>query len=201
MIQVKRAEEFRLAVQKELKETQALIEQHRKDKEVLREWRQRATMMKEKKEVLFQYSPTRADMISKSAPYATDNISYYNTREGCENLKKRSPEKSEHMRRMLKVNSIRNAEAASAFREKELEQRIKQHTQMMKERRKKSKGTPQEEIQRAKQDFETAEKLQAELAQVKEELQQEYRFTAFTGEPVPDSPRMQPLNIFSTMKF
>ncbi|CAM5157159.1 leucine-rich repeat-containing protein 27 [Chelonia mydas] len=201
MIQAKRAEEFRLAVQKELKETQALIEQHRKDKEVLQEWRQRAKMMKEKKEVLFNYSPTRADMISKSAPYATDNINYHSTREGCENLKKRTPEKSEHVRRMLKVNSIRNAEAARPFRVKELEQRIKQHTQMMKERRKKSKGTPQEEMQRAKQDFEIAEKLQAELAQVKQELQQEYRFTAFTGEPVPDSPRMQPQNIFSTMKF
>ncbi|XP_039338943.1 leucine-rich repeat-containing protein 27 [Mauremys reevesii] len=201
MIQAKRAEEFRLAVQKELKETQALIEQHRKDKEVLREWRQRAKMMKEKKEVLFRYSPTRADMISKSAPYATDNINYHNTREGCENLKKRTPEKSEHVRRMLKVNSIREAEAASASREKELEQRIKHHTQMIKERRKKSKGTPQEEMQRAKQDFETVEKLQAELAQVKQELQQEYRFTAFTGEPVPDSPRMPPHNIFSTMKF
>ncbi|CAM4702264.1 leucine-rich repeat-containing protein 27 [Lepidochelys kempii] len=201
MIQAKRAEEFRLAVQKELKERQALIEQHRKDKEVLQEWRQRAKMMKEKKEVLFNYSPTRADMISKSAPYATDNINYHNTREGCENLKKRTPEKNEHVRRMLKVNSIRNAEAARPFRVKELEQRIKQHTQMMKERRKKSKGTPQEEMQRAKQDFEIAEKLQAELAQVKQELQQEYRFTAFTGEPVPDSPRMQPQNIFSTMKF
>uniref|UniRef100_A0A452I2P1 Leucine rich repeat containing 27 n=1 Tax=Gopherus agassizii TaxID=38772 RepID=A0A452I2P1_9SAUR len=201
MIQAKRAEEFRLAVQKELKETQALIEQHRKDKEMLREWRQRAKMMKEKKEVLFRYSPTRADMISKSAPYATDSINYHNTREGCENLKKRIPEKSEHVRRMLKVNSIREAEVASASKEKELEQRIKQHTQMMKERRKKSKGTSQEEMQRAKQDFETAEKLQAELAQVKQELQQEYRFTAFTGEPVPDSPRMPPHNIFSTMKF
>ncbi|XP_032655628.1 leucine-rich repeat-containing protein 27 isoform X2 [Chelonoidis abingdonii] len=201
MIRAKRAEEFRLAVQKELKETQALIEQHRKDKEVLREWRQRAKMMKEKKEALFRYSPTRADMISKSAPYATDNINYHNMREGCENLKKRIPEKSEYVRRMLKVNSIGEAEAASASREKELEQRIKQHTQMMKERRKKSKGTSQEEMQRAKQDFETAEKLQAELAQVKQELQQEYRFTAFTGEPVPDSPRMPPHNIFSTMKF
>uniref|UniRef100_A0A8C0QJB5 Leucine rich repeat containing 27 n=1 Tax=Chelonoidis abingdonii TaxID=106734 RepID=A0A8C0QJB5_CHEAB len=63
MIRAKRAEEFRLAVQKELKETQALIEQHRKDKEVLREWRQRAKMMKEKKEALFRYSPTRADMV------------------------------------------------------------------------------------------------------------------------------------------
>ncbi|TFJ98443.1 membrane-spanning 4-domains subfamily A member 4D-like [Platysternon megacephalum] len=63
MIQAKRAEEFRLAVQKELKETQALIEQHRKDKELLREWRQRAKIMKEKKEVLFRYSPTRADMV------------------------------------------------------------------------------------------------------------------------------------------
>ncbi|XP_038266142.1 leucine-rich repeat-containing protein 27 [Dermochelys coriacea] len=201
MIEAKRAEEFRLAVQKELKETQALIEQHRKDKEVLQEWRQQTKMMKEKKEGLFNYSPTRADMISKSAPYATDNINYHNTREGCENLKKRMPEKNEHVRRMLKVNSIRNAEAARPFREKELEQRIKQHTQMMKERRKKSKGTPQEEMQRAKQEFEIAEKLQAELAQVKQELQQEYRFTAFTGEPVPDSPRMQPHNIFSTIKF
>ncbi|XP_067389464.1 leucine-rich repeat-containing protein 27 [Emydura macquarii macquarii] len=201
MIQAKLAEEFRLAAQKELKEKQALIEQQRKDKEMLQEWRQRAKLMKEKKEVLFRYSPTRADMISKSVPYATDNINYHNMKEGYENLKKHTPEKSEHMRRMLKVNSIRDAEAARASREKELEQRIKQHTQMMKERRKMSKGTPQEEMLRAKQDFETAEKLQAELAQVKQELQQEYRFTAFTGEPAPDSPRMQPQNIFSTMKF
>ncbi|XP_075791349.1 leucine-rich repeat-containing protein 27 isoform X2 [Pelodiscus sinensis] len=200
MIQAKRAEALRLAMQKEMKETQTFIEQHRKDKEVLQEWRQRAKMLKEKKEVLFRYSPSKADMISKSAPYATDNINYHNTREGCENLKKCTLEKSEHVSRMMKINSIRDAEARTS-REKELEQRIKQHTQMTKERRKKSKGTPQEKMQRAKQDIETAEKLQAELAQVKEELQQEYRFTAFTGEPVPDSPRMQPQNIFSTMKF
>uniref|UniRef100_A0A8C4YJS7 Leucine rich repeat containing 27 n=1 Tax=Gopherus evgoodei TaxID=1825980 RepID=A0A8C4YJS7_9SAUR len=38
MIQAKRAEEFRLAVQKELKETQALIEQHRKQQLPLLSW-------------------------------------------------------------------------------------------------------------------------------------------------------------------
>ncbi|KYO43939.1 leucine-rich repeat-containing protein 27 isoform A [Alligator mississippiensis] len=187
-IQTKRAEECRLAAQKQMKEKLALIEQQRKDKEMLQEWRNQTKLMKEKKEVQFKFSTENADMISKGAPYATD---------GYEKQKEPTLEKSEQMK-LLKLNA--DPEGIRASREKKVKQCIKWHIQMMKTR-KNSEGTPLEVMQRAKQDIETVEKLQAELAQIKQELLQEYRFTAFTGEPVSDSPRMQPRNIFFNMKF
>ncbi|KAM6203862.1 leucine-rich repeat-containing protein 27 [Sarcoramphus papa] len=164
------------------------------NKEMLQEWRSQVKLMEEEKE-MFRFSPTNADMIPKNAPHATDNISYYTVEEGAEK-RERTPEIMEE--RLLKVKD----EATRSLREKKLEQRIKQHTQMMKARGEKLKGTSQVEMKKAKQDVETVEDLQTKLAKTKRGLLlREYRLTAFTGEFPADSPRMQTQKIFSSSKF
>ncbi|XP_068807441.1 leucine-rich repeat-containing protein 27 isoform X2 [Struthio camelus] len=147
MIQTKLAEAYKLAAAKELTEEKALIEQRKKDEEMFQEWRSHAKLMKEKKDTLLRFSPSNADMISENAPYAMDNISYCAMKDGAEKQKDSIPEKSEQ--RLLNVKS----EATRASREKKLKQPIKQHTQMMKARKEKLKGAPQEEMKKAKQDI------------------------------------------------
>ncbi|XP_068807444.1 leucine-rich repeat-containing protein 27 isoform X4 [Struthio camelus] len=118
-----------------------------RDEEMFQEWRSHAKLMKEKKDTLLRFSPSNADMISENAPYAMDNISYCAMKDGAEKQKDSIPEKSEQ--RLLNVKS----EATRASREKKLKQPIKQHTQMMKARKEKLKGAPQEEMKKAKQDI------------------------------------------------
>ncbi|XP_025971700.2 leucine-rich repeat-containing protein 27 isoform X1 [Dromaius novaehollandiae] len=194
MIQTKRAEACRLAAAKELKEEQALTEQRKKDEETLPEWRSHTKLMKEKKETLLRFSPANADMISKNAPYAMDNINNCVTKDGAEKQRDTTPEKSEQ--RLLKVKY----EATRASREKKLKQHIKQHTQMMKARKENVKAALQEEMKKARQNIETVEKLQTKLAKLKGRRPQEYRFTAFTGEFSPDSEGMQTQNTLSSTK-
>ncbi|XP_050755390.1 leucine-rich repeat-containing protein 27 [Gymnogyps californianus] len=193
-VQAKRAEKCRSVAEKELEEEQALFEQTKNNKEMLQEWHSQVKLMEEEKET-FRFSPINADMIPKNAPHATDNISYYTVEEGAEK-RERTPEITEE--RLLKVKD----EATRSLREKKLEQRVKQHTQMMKARGEKLKGTSQVEMKKAKQDIETVEDLQTKLAKTKRGLLlREYRLTAFTGEFPPDSPRMQTQKIFSSSKF
>ncbi|XP_029887174.1 leucine-rich repeat-containing protein 27 isoform X4 [Aquila chrysaetos chrysaetos] len=102
----------------------------------------------------------------------------------------------------LKEEQALFQQSKKSLRDKKMEQRIKQHTQMMKARGEKLKGTSQVEMKKAKQDFETVEDLQTKLAKTKGGLPlQEYRLTAFLGEFPPDSPRMQTQKIFSRSKF
>ncbi|XP_068807442.1 leucine-rich repeat-containing protein 27 isoform X3 [Struthio camelus] len=141
-----------------------------RDEEMFQEWRSHAKLMKEKKDTLLRFSPSNADMISENAPYAMDNISYCAMKDGAEKQKDSIPEKSEQ--RLLNVKS----EATRASREKKLKQPIKQHTQMMKARKEKLKGAPQEEMKKAKQDIDRVDNLQTKLAKLKEGLHpQEYR--------------------------
>ncbi|XP_061491621.1 leucine-rich repeat-containing protein 27 isoform X2 [Rhineura floridana] len=199
IIQSKRAEQCRLAALKEMKEKQALIEQRKKDKEVLQKWRKQAKMIKEKKDILYTFSPDKGDMVSKNAPYATDDFKYHDKLEGWKEPNKHD----EHME--MTLNSMKMIDELRAAKYKEVENRIKQHTQVMKERKKKLTGIPQEDMERAKQDFETAENLEEELADLRKDLHQEYRFTAFTGELPPPAenplPTPKPQNIFSNMTF
>ncbi|XP_015282370.1 PREDICTED: leucine-rich repeat-containing protein 27, partial [Gekko japonicus] len=200
LIQTKRAEECRLAALKEMKEKQALIEQRRKDKEVLQKWRRQARLMREKKALLYTFSPEQGDM---NPPFATDYNSHYHGKlEGWGVPKKQEGP----MEMTLNLSTEKSTEEeARAAKYREVENRIRQLTQIMKERRKKLTGIPHEDMERADQDFQTAEELEAELADLKKDLHPEYRFTAFTGElpAAPDNPlsATKPQNIFSNMTF
>ncbi|KAM6443311.1 leucine-rich repeat-containing protein 27 isoform 1-T2 [Liasis olivaceus] len=198
IIQSKKAEECRLAALKEMREKQALIEQRRKDKEVLQKWRKQARKIRERKGVLYTYSPKKGNtMVSQNAPYATDNIKCNDKLEGW-----REPsDQDEHMETVQNITSMKAIDAFRAAKYKEVENRIKQQTQIMKERRKKLTGLPKENMEKANQDFETAQHFEEELAELKKDLHKEYRFTAFTGELLPTADNLLPTNIFSKMTF
>ncbi|XP_077206298.1 leucine-rich repeat-containing protein 27 isoform X3 [Paroedura picta] len=199
LIQTKKAEECRLAALKEMKEKQALIEQRRKDKEVLQKWRRQARLMRERKAVIYTFPSERGDM---NAPYATsEDINYHGKLEGW-GMTKRQEDSAEMM---PNLSTEKPTEETRAVKYREVENRIRQLTHTMKERRKKLAGIPYEDMERANRDFQTAEELEAELGDLKKDLHPEYRFTAFTGElpAAPENPLSvtKPQNIFSNMTF
>ncbi|XP_042312649.1 leucine-rich repeat-containing protein 27 isoform X2 [Sceloporus undulatus] len=201
IIQSKRIEAYKLAALKEMKEKQALIEQRRKDKEVLQQWRRQTKKMREKQGLLYTFSPEKGDMgVSQHAPYATDNVKYHDKLEGW-----KEPPRQDENTEKTNINAMKTTDDLRAAKYKEVENRIRQHMLMMKERRKRLTGIPQDDMERAKEDFETVEKLEEEIAEMKRDHHKEYRFTAFTGELPPPSenplPAPKAQNIFFNMTF
>ncbi|XP_013922432.1 PREDICTED: leucine-rich repeat-containing protein 27 [Thamnophis sirtalis] len=197
IIQSKMAEECRLAALKEMRGKQALIEQRRKDKEVLQKWRKQSRKIREKKGI-YTYSPQKGNtMVSQNAPYATDNIK---SNDKLDSWREPS-DLDERIETAQNINAIRATDTFRAAKYKEVQNRIKQHTQLMKEKRKKLRGLPKEEMEKANQDLETVEHLEGELTELKKDLHKEYRFTAFTGELLPTPDNLLPTNIFSKMTF
>ncbi|KAM9395112.1 leucine-rich repeat-containing protein 27-like isoform 1-T1 [Salvelinus alpinus] len=233
----KKSEERRLAAMKELKEKQAILEQRRKDQELLKEWRTHARVMQERKilehkqerrerhrreETLKKIASGCADtqlrlsrsgaatglandgslclqcaesvilqsnvpseaapqLVPINAPYATESLcSVVESGE----VKTHNPP-SKRIQRQRSFLSQKEHEEARAARDRELEQRIRSHVQMIQERRRRPSGTAQEETEAARQDMEEAKRLQSELAERKQESDIEYRFIAFTGENSP----------------
>ncbi|XP_067858842.1 leucine-rich repeat-containing protein 27-like isoform X3 [Heptranchias perlo] len=90
-----------------------------------------------------------------------------------------------------------------ASKDRELQQRIQQHIKLMRERRKRPKGTPQEELEAAKRELEIATKLQSALARRKiVDNPLESNITEFTGAPLSStSPVINSQNGISSMKF
>ncbi|XP_052354369.1 leucine-rich repeat-containing protein 27-like isoform X5 [Oncorhynchus keta] len=180
----KRSEERRLAAMKELKEKQAILEQRRKDQELLKEWRTHARVMQERK--ILEHKQERRERhrreeVPINAPYATESLcSVVESGE----IKTHNPP-PKRIQRQRSFLSQKEHEEARAARDRELEQRIRSHVQMIQERRRRPSGTAQEETEAARQDMEEAKRLQSELAERKQESDIEYRFIAFTGENSP----------------
>ncbi|XP_071235578.1 leucine-rich repeat-containing protein 27-like isoform X2 [Salvelinus alpinus] len=180
----KKSEERRLAAMKELKEKQAILEQRRKDQELLKEWRTHARVMQERK--ILEHKQERRERhrreeVPINAPYATESLcSVVESGE----VKTHNPP-SKRIQRQRSFLSQKEHEEARAARDRELEQRIRSHVQMIQERRRRPSGTAQEETEAARQDMEEAKRLQSELAERKQESDIEYRFIAFTGENSP----------------
>ncbi|XP_036430485.1 leucine-rich repeat-containing protein 27-like [Colossoma macropomum] len=182
----KRSEERRLAAMKELKEKQALLEQRRKDEELLREWRNQARIMQERK-ILEQKQDRRErlqrDENIKNTPYSAD--ASYSERDGVEALSHElhSDALNALQRPQRSSSDHKETDEARAARDRDLEQRIRNHVQMMQERRRRPRGPPgEEEAQAAAQEIEEVKQLQLELAERRRQRDLEYRFTAFTGE-------------------
>ncbi|KAF7247222.1 Leucine-rich repeat-containing protein 27 [Varanus komodoensis] len=159
--------------------------------------------MKEKKDILYTFIPDKGDMVvSQNAPYATENAKYHDKLKGW----KEPTKQDDHKEATININSVRMMDDIRAAKYKELENRIKQHTEMLKERRKGlTEMTHLEAMEEAHQDFETAQNLEEELVDMRKDLHKEYRFTAFTGDLLPPAenppPTPKPQNIFSTMTF
>ncbi|XP_072533122.1 leucine-rich repeat-containing protein 27-like isoform X1 [Salminus brasiliensis] len=179
-----RSEESSLAAIKEMNEKQALLEQRRKDEELLQEWRKQARIMQERK--ILEQKKDRQERQQreelKNTPCTTD--SSHGDGDSGEAMSNRShngaPNTPQRSRRVQK-----ETEEVRVARDRELEQRIRNHVQMMQERRRRPRGPPGKEIQAAAQEMEEVKQLQLELAERRRERDLEYRFTAFTGESVP----------------
>ncbi|XP_071780922.2 leucine-rich repeat-containing protein 27-like [Centroberyx gerrardi] len=167
----KRSEERRLAAMKELKEKQTVLEQRRKNQEVLQEWHTHAKIMQERKMLEYkQEKQTRQEDPERTLFAADSELGGADSSD--------PPQRSQRQRSYWAQES----EKARAARDRELEQRIRAHVQKMQERRRKPRGTAAEETAAAEQDMEETRKLQAELLERKRGRDIEYRFSAFTGD-------------------
>ncbi|XP_072533123.1 uncharacterized protein [Salminus brasiliensis] len=155
-----------------------------RDEELLQEWRKQARIMQERK--ILEQKKDRQERQQreelKNTPCTTD--SSHGDGDSGEAMSNRShngaPNTPQRSRRVQK-----ETEEVRVARDRELEQRIRNHVQMMQERRRRPRGPPGKEIQAAAQEMEEVKQLQLELAERRRERDLEYRFTAFTGESVP----------------
>ncbi|XP_030628130.1 leucine-rich repeat-containing protein 27-like [Chanos chanos] len=239
----KKSEERKLAAMKEFKEKQAILEQRRKDQELLHEWRNQAMVLQKRKtlerkqdrrerqkreeslrkiesccsdsplrlahletgkglasestvcmrcaeSIVLQQSHSTRDKAQaqwgvKNIPYATETSCSDNKSKVQSNTSQSATQgvsqESETEQKQRSLRSRREVDESRAARDRELEQRIQGHVQMMQQRRRKSKGTAREETEAAKREMEEVKKLQSEVTQKKYGRDLEYRFTAFTG--------------------
>ncbi|XP_041722190.1 leucine-rich repeat-containing protein 27 isoform X5 [Coregonus clupeaformis] len=126
-------------------------------------------------------SEAAPQLVPIKAPYATEALCSV-AESGEVKTHKPPPKRIQRQRSFL---SQKEHEEAREARDRELEQRISSHVQMVQERRRRPSGTAQEETEAARQDMEEAKRLQSELAKRKQERDIEYRFIAFTGENSP----------------
>eukprot|EP00063_Salmo_salar_P034807 XP_014009642.1 PREDICTED: leucine-rich repeat-containing protein 27 isoform X4 [Salmo salar] len=126
-------------------------------------------------------SEAAPQLVPINAPYATESLC--SVVESGEVKTHNPPPK--RLQRQRSFQSQKEHKEARAARDRELEQRIRSHVQMIQERRRRPSGTAQEETEAARQDMEEAKRLQSQLAERKHESDIEYRFIAFTGENSP----------------
>ncbi|XP_053358847.1 LOW QUALITY PROTEIN: leucine-rich repeat-containing protein 27-like [Clarias gariepinus] len=173
----KRAEEKRLAaMRRELKEKQAVLEQKRKNAELLQGWRNQAKIMQDRK--MLEHKLDRNNIHQKQTNAADSSNNPNDTSEALNN---NSHSKAQNTQQPS-IRMRKETEETRAARDRELEQRIRFHVQMMQERRRRPRGSPAEEAEAAAQEMEEVKQLQAELAERRRVKHLEYRLSAFTGE-------------------
>ncbi|XP_007934976.2 leucine-rich repeat-containing protein 27 [Orycteropus afer afer] len=151
-IRGKRAEESRVAALRELREKQALLEQRRRDRQILEKWREQALEMQRKKGAFSRTLPPRRTLVASKIPFATDLDDDEKTPVRPGN-RRHSKEKPSRANKALRVSQ-----------EGQLEEAVKRHVQQIHERRRRLGGAaPLEELQAAMQDLEVARKLQDEV--------------------------------------
>ncbi|KAJ8417998.1 hypothetical protein AAFF_G00137070 [Aldrovandia affinis] len=183
----KRSEERKLAATQELKEKQAVLEQRKKDQQVLREWRSEARIRQEGG-VPESGRRTREEEVLRRAPYATDPPS--NMEDNAEYATHNALQHKPGQRSLSSLKELKEMRGflssdlcdPRAAQDMELKRRIQNHFQTIQERRRRPRDLAREE-----HEVEEVNMLQQEaLAERKQKCKQDYRFTAFTGE---DSPR------------
>ncbi|XP_050399386.1 leucine-rich repeat-containing protein 27 isoform X1 [Patella vulgata] len=179
-VDIKMAEERKMAKVKEFKERQDAILQRRRDEQLLKDWRDESKKLQQKKyiHVLHTGNIDFEDPVTK-APFAIekDHIKVMSKEERIKADVKVAHEK---IRRPISPGTKQRIEAEKTARIKELEKKIKEHSSQMLERRKQPKGSPQEEMEAAKKELAIAEELHKQLKVKRGEL--EYRFKAFTAD-------------------
>ncbi|XP_053477635.1 leucine-rich repeat-containing protein 27 isoform X1 [Ictalurus furcatus] len=175
----KRSEERRLTAMREFKEKQALLEQKRKNEELLQEWRNQAKIMQERK--ILEHKQDRSERLWKEGNAAVSTNNPNDTGEALNDSHKEA-----HKTQQTSLRTHKETEEAREARDRELEQRIRTHVQMMQQRRRRPRGSPAEEAKAAAQEMEEVKQLQMELAERRRVKDLEYRLSAFTGESAYD---------------
>ncbi|XP_062958778.1 leucine-rich repeat-containing protein 27 [Cynocephalus volans] len=188
LIQARRLEESRVAALRELREKQALLEQRRRDKKALQEWREQAQLMRKRKEGLGTCPPRCRSTVVLRTPFATDL-----TDNG------RAPRDPRGKVKCTKEKVSLASRDRSVVLEGSLEEKIKQQLRQMQERRRGFRGTaPLDEGRQAAQDLQVAKELQDEVMKLKVglTLSQEHQFTTLTGNRLLRPPAPRPQNRF-----
>ncbi|KAM5241139.1 leucine-rich repeat-containing protein 27 isoform 3-T5 [Hipposideros larvatus] len=156
VIGARRLEQDRASALRELREKQALMEQWRRDRRALQEWRERAQTVRRRAEELSGGPPARRTLVASKIPYATDLIDNEKIPTNPSGNPRQSKEKSLPASKGLRV--VQGA----------LEEKLKQHIQQMHEQRERFRGVaPLEEIRKTARDLEIAQKLQDEVMKLK----------------------------------
>ncbi|KAK7465170.1 hypothetical protein BaRGS_00037660 [Batillaria attramentaria] len=165
-IAFKMQEEKQLAKVREMNEKTDAILQRRKDEAILKGWRDNTKKMQAKK---YRQTLTKGTKeypeTAEEAPFGVDNT-YMKMLNNDERFK----ESREKPRRALSPATRARIEEEKASKIRELEKRIKDHTAQMVDRRKKPKGTPQEEMEAARRELDIVKTLQKDLMRRYQEL-------------------------------
>ncbi|XP_064601528.1 leucine-rich repeat-containing protein 27-like isoform X2 [Liolophura sinensis] len=167
----KMAQERKLAKEKELKMRQEAILQRRRDEESLKNWRDESKKRQQQK----HFESVRNGGIdyeepAKQAPFGIDEdkLKMMSKEEKIKEDVRATHEKLR--RRPLTPGARLKLEEEKATRIRELERRIKAHTLSMVDRRRKPKGTPQEEMILAQKELEVVRGLQKKLLKKYQDL-------------------------------
>ncbi|XP_035672645.1 leucine-rich repeat-containing protein 27-like [Branchiostoma floridae] len=192
LLDAKRAEERRLAALRELKEKQALIEQRRKDQQLLRDWRDKGKRLQMRQFL----SSVKKDHKPLKTPYGVDpaHMKIIDRKERMQVDTKAQQE------RINQILSREAAERAKTARDMELQRRIKEHAAKLQDRQKQNCDA-KEDLEQARKDLEIAEQLHRELVRGGTDTKLEYRFRAFNPDLSPTTtPRMYPPHYESLAK-
>ncbi|XP_022108658.1 leucine-rich repeat-containing protein 27-like isoform X2 [Acanthaster planci] len=176
------AEEKQLAKLRELQQKQALIEQRRKDQQLLEDWRSETREMQRKHYIRAIKNAQQDFTDPLKTPYDTDP-NYMKILSKEERIKQEVKNKHEAIKQRTDPEAAQKLEKARAERDRQLMDRIKQHNLKVQERKQRPRGNPREEMEAAQRDLKMASDLQREVNHRRLEL--EYRFRAFTGDASP----------------
>ncbi|XP_067657076.1 leucine-rich repeat-containing protein 27-like isoform X4 [Haliotis asinina] len=169
-VDLRMAEERKAAKIRELKEKQDAILQRRKDEQMLKDWREETKKLKQKKYFESLQKGTKDFMDpATQAPYGFDK-EQLKMMSNEERIKQDVKTAHERIRRAISPATRQRVEEEKAARIRELEKRIKDHTSNMVDRRKRPKGTPQEEMEAAKRELAVVKALQKDLMNRYQEL-------------------------------
>ncbi|XP_033645991.1 leucine-rich repeat-containing protein 27-like isoform X3 [Asterias rubens] len=157
------AEEKRLAKLRELQQKQMLIEQRRKDQQLLDDWRTETKEM-QRKHYIKAIKNAQQDFTDPSlkTPYDTDP-NYMKVLSKEDRIKQEIKSKHEAMKQKMDPDTSKKMEQARADRDRQLMERIKRHTLKVQERKQRPRGNPKEEMESAKQDL----KMLGQFSQLK----------------------------------
>ncbi|NP_001137228.1 leucine-rich repeat-containing protein 27 isoform X1 [Rattus norvegicus] len=189
-VHTKRMDDTHKMAFQELQEKERMLEQQRRDKRALQDWREQTQLMRHRRE-FSKFQPLHRNTMASKIPFATDLTDY--EKMPASPFGKVKPRREGIAQKRIEISTSPLAE---------LEDKIRRHTQQIRARS--FLGTnPTQDIKTANQDLETTKKLQEELRRLKLEmtLNKDHSFPPFTGNLSLHPPASRPQNIFFNTKY